>query len=177
VNAAVLISWTFVLLLVRVGCADALKALEPPRMLGVVVGTAPEMVWPLEERLSLPYTPSGDEAPACSPVSSRSSAEAGRVNVPEEEKHASRMAKHRQHGNRWRKGGQLAGEPSYSEVASRGARRSHARRGTGANSYHSRFPEPVERPRLTSREVRGKASSGKVRKVRADFYPHGPLTR
>jgi hypothetical protein len=174
VKAAALISLSFVLLLTRVGCADALKALEPPRMLGVVVGTAPEMVWPLEERLSLPYTPSGDEAPVCAPVISRPLGEARRPTVPEEAKKASRTEKHRQPGNRWRKRAELAEEPSYNEVTGRAARHSRFRRGTAAASYHSRFPEPVEHQRLSSREVRRKASTGKVR---AEFYPHGPLTR
>ncbi len=173
-KAAALISWSFVLLLARVGCADALKALEPPRMLGVVVGTAPEIVWPLEERLSLPYRPSGDEAPVCAPVIPRPSVKTGRVTVPEEAKQVSRTEKRRQPGNRWRKGAELAEEPSYNEVAGRAARHFRIRRGTASASYHSRSREPVEHQRLTTREVRGKASAGKVR---AEFYPHGPLTR
>jgi hypothetical protein len=170
VKAAALISWTYVPLLIGIGCAETLTALEPPRMLGLT-GATPEMVWPLEGRLSHPYVPSGDEAHACAPVIARPSA--ARVSVPEEAEQASRTPKHRQYRHRGRKGGELAGGPSYSEVATKVTRRSHARREM-ATPYHSRFSTRVERPSLRWRGARGKASAGKVR---AEFYPHSPLTR
>jgi hypothetical protein len=169
VKAAAITFWTYVLFLAGIGCAEALTALEPPKM--GVVRASPEMVWPLEERLSLPYVPSGDEAPACAPVIARPSS-AARISTTEEAEQSSRTTKHR-HGGRWRKGGELAGAPSYSEAATKGARRSHARREM-ANPYHSRSSKPVQRPNLTSRAARGKASAGRVR---AEFLPHGPLTR
>lgn len=170
-KAAALISWMYVFLLAGIGGAEALRALEPPRMLGMV-GATPEMAWPLEERLSLPYTPSGDEAPTCAPMIARPSA--AMVSVPEEAEQASRTPRHRQYGRRWRKGSELTGVPSYSDAATKGARRSHARRGMAVTPYSYRFSKSVERPGFTSRAAKGKASPGKVR---AEFYPHGPLTR
>lgn len=168
-KAAAITSWTYLLLLVGTGCAEALTALEPPKMFGVV-RASPETVWPLEERLSLPYVPSGDEASACAPMIARPSA-AG-VSTTEEAEQSLRATKH-QHGRRWRRSGVLAGAPSYSEAATKGTRHSNGRREMAA-PYHSRSSKPVGRPGLTSRAARGKASPGRVR---VEFLPHGPLAR
>ncbi len=165
VKAAALMSWIFLPLLTGVGSAGTLQMLEQPRMLGAGVGAAPESVWPLDERLSLPYTPS-DDAPACAPVISRqSTSEKPRVSAPEEVEEASRTLKHRRYG-RWRRGDELAGGFSYSGIAGRTARGSHGR-------HDSHSIKPAER-RPTLRGASGKASA---RRVRAEFYPHGPLTR
>jgi hypothetical protein len=162
VKAATITSWTCVLLLAGIGCAEALTALEPPKM--GVVRASPEMVWPLEERLSIPYVPGDDEGPACAQMITRPSA--ARVSAIEE---AERSSPKHQHGRRWRKGAGLAGPPPYRE----GARRPHARREM-TTPYHSRSSRPVESSNLTSRAARGKASAGRVR---TEFLPHGPLTR
>ncbi len=70
VKAAVAITWAVTILCSWGAWAWALNALDQPRMLGAVKAT-PETMWPVEERLSVPYVTGGDNAPLCAPANDK----------------------------------------------------------------------------------------------------------
>ena len=86
----------FAVLLAGAVCAEAVKEKDQPRVLTrMAPATTPEMIWPVEERLFLPYIPSGKDTPACLPSIAKTSPEAGKVSVQGAAEQAARL---RQYG-------------------------------------------------------------------------------
>ncbi len=110
VKAATAITWAVTTLCSCAAWAGALNALDQPRMLGAVKAT-PETMWPVEERLSLPYVAGGDNAPLCAPANNKPVPEAATVRAPDETELVMRARKHWRHPDHWlgsRGGGESA---------------------------------------------------------------------
>lgn len=71
----------FAVLLAGAVCAEAVKEKDQPRVLTRMLAATPEMIWPVEERLLLPYIPSGENTPACLPAIAKPSPQAAKVSV------------------------------------------------------------------------------------------------
>lgn len=88
----------FAVLLAGAVCAEAVKEKDQPRVLTRMLAATPEMIWPVEERLFLPYIPSGKDTPACLPSIAKPSPEVGKVSVQRAAEQAARL---RQYGHYW----------------------------------------------------------------------------
>ncbi len=98
-KAAVAVTWAFTVLFLSAAAAEALKALDQPKMLGAVSAT-PETMWPVEERLTLPYVPGvADNAPSCAPTNAKPLPEVAKVSAAEAKDQPIRRRKHSRHGH------------------------------------------------------------------------------